>query len=167
MSNQSVRMRQLVDWRAALLSGLVSGAVFLLLNILLVPALLGGNAWIVLRYIASILLGTGVLPPPATFDPLVLIVGILVLFAMSILFAAILAIIIHRWGLLVGIGVGALYGLAVYAINYYTLTLFFPWLFVMNSWVIALCHVIYGAVAGGVYEALEVEVFVPMESAEA
>ena len=70
---------------------------------------------------------------------------------------------LHRWGIIVGIIGGAIFGLALYLINFYTLTYFFPWFFPLRSWMMMLSHVIYGATAGGVYEALEVEEFVPLE----
>ena len=40
------------------------------------------------------------------------------------------------------------------------LTLLFPWFFAMRSWTLVFTHVIFGALAGGVYESLEVEEFV-------
>lgn len=163
MTTTAPRMRQLVDWSAAVWAGLIAGLVFLLLNLFLVPLFVGGNAWVVLRLLASIVLGEGALAPPATFDLSVLIVALITHFVLSILFALLLAYIIHRWGLIVGIVGGALFGLALYATNFYTLTLFFPWFFAMRSWPIVIAHIIFGAVAGGVYEALEVEEFVPVE----
>lgn len=156
-------LRQVVDWRAAFIAGIVGGAVFLLLNLVLVPAVFGGNAWIVIRYLASILMGESILPPPATFDATATVVALVLHFGLSLVFALILAVITHRWGLIAGIIVGALYGFALYFINMYTFTFFFEWFFVMNSWVFLLTHVIFGAVSGGVYEALEVERYIVVE----
>ncbi len=73
-------------------------------------------------------------------------------------YAVILAFIIHRWGLIVGIVGGALYGAALYFINLYTLTLLVPWLFAVNSMPLLISHVVFGAVAGGVYELFDVDV---------
>jgi len=56
-----------------------------------------------------------------------------------------------------------LFGLALYAINYYTFTLFFPWFFPMRSWLVVLSHIVFGATAGGVYEAFEHETYVVEE----
>ena len=55
---------------------------------------------------------------------------------------------------------GALFGLALYAIAFYGLALLIPWLAPYQSWPIAVALVLYGAMAGGVYEGLEVERFV-------
>lgn len=157
------RLKQVVDWRAAFIAGIVGGTVFLILSLLLIPAAFGGNGWIVIRYLASIVMGESVLPPPATFDATVTVVALLVHYLLSLAFALILAVITHRWGFVVGIVVGAVYGFSLYLINMYTFTFFFEWFFVMNSWVFAFTHVVFGAVSGGIYEALEVERFVVVE----
>jgi hypothetical protein len=155
-------MRQLVDWRAAVWAGIIAGSAFLLLNLFLIPLFVGGNAWVIVRLLASVILGEGILAPPATFDLTALVVALPTHFALSIGFSLLVAFIIHRGGLLSGIIGGALIGLALYAINFYTLTFFFPWFFAMRNWVFVLTHVAFGALAGGVYEGLEVETFVPV-----
>src|SRR5690606_21498005 len=107
--------------------------------------------------------GEGVLPPPSSFDPLVVLVALLVHFVLSVLYACILAFIIHRGGLLAGIIGGALFGLALYAINYYTFSFFFPWFFSLRSWMVVAAHGLFGAIAGGVYEALERDRYITVE----
>jgi hypothetical protein len=122
----------------------------------------GGGAWIFPRYVAAMVMGEGVLPPPATFAVGPVLVAVIIHFILSILFALLLAFIIHRWGLLVGILGGALFGLALYAINYYTFSSFlFPWFYASRTWMDIVAHLLFGAVAGGIYELLEREVFVP------
>jgi hypothetical protein len=156
-------MRQLVDWRAAIIAGIVAAIVFLLVQMVARAALTPGGFWVPLRYIASIVMGESVLPPPASFALAPVLVGLLVHFILSIIYALILAFIIHRWGLAVGIVGGAIFGLGLYAINYYTFSYLFPWFFPIRSWIDIASHVLFGAVAGGVYELLEREVFVPVE----
>ena len=156
-------MRQLVDWSAAVWAGLIAGTFFLLLILLVTPMVAGGNVWVVLRLLASVVLGSGVLAPPATFSLSALLAGLITHYILSLGYASLLAYIIHRWGLIVGLVGGALLGLALYALNFYTLTFFFPWFFAMRSWPVVLSHIIFGAVAGGVYESLEIEEFVPVD----
>ena len=141
-----------VLWRAIPFAGLVAGTVFLLLNMILSPILLQLDATVIIRYFASILMGPSAL---VTGDTVVLIVGILTHYALSILFTLVIAIVVHRWGLGVGIVGGAILGLSIYAINIYTLTLLFEWFFAINSPLLLVSHVIFGAVAGGVYETLD------------
>jgi hypothetical protein len=109
-------------------------------------------------------MGTRALPPPATFDFGIFAVSLIVHLPLSIGFACLIAVVLHRWGLIVGILGGAGFGLALYFINFYTVSFFFPWFFPMRSWIMAASHIIFGALAGGIYEALEVEEFVPVEA---
>jgi len=163
MAQRSITMRQIMDWRAAVLAGIVAGAVFLVLQIAILAGVTSASPWIVLRMVAAMVMGQGVLPPPTSFDPVITVVALLINFILSILFALLIAFVLHRWGLLVGIVGGALFGLALYAINYYTFTLFFPWFFPMRSWLVVLSHIVFGATAGGVYEAFEHETYVVEE----
>jgi hypothetical protein len=156
-------MRQVVDWRAAIWAGLISGVVFLAINMLLTKFFVG-SPWVSVRLVASIIMGERALPPPATFDFSIFLTALAVHIPLSIAFASVIAVVLHRWGLLVGIVGGAIFGLALYAINFYTLTFFFPWFFPMRSWIMAVSHLIFGACAGGIYEGLEVEKFVPAEA---
>lgn len=163
MTTTSPRMRQVVDWRAALWAGLLAGAVFFLVNLFVTPLVIGGNVWVMVRLFASILLGDSILAPPATVDLLALVVAFVTHFTLALLYALLIAYVIHRGGLITGIIGGALLGLALYSINFYTLTLFYPWFFAMRNAVFVATHLLYGALAGGIYEALEVEIFVPTE----
>ncbi len=165
-SNSQPHTRQLVDWIAAVWAGIISGTVFLLLNLFLTPYFMGGNMWVMVRLFASIILGEGILAPPAAFDISALAVAIATNFVISMLFALLIAYIIHRGGLITGIIGGALFGLAIYVINFYTLTLFFPWFFAMQHWIIIVNHIIFGALAGGIYEWLEIEEFVTVNEKE-
>jgi len=161
----SIEPKLVVDWRAALIAGLVAGSVFLAILLIGIPLIYGMSAAVPVRYIASLVMGAGVLPPTgpeeALAAPLPMIVGLLVHYGLSVAFTMILAYITHRWGFLMGIIVGALFGAAVYAINIYTMTLIYEWFFVFNSLTFFIAHVLFGAVAGGLYEAIEVERYRP------
>ena len=138
-----------VTWRAVLISGLVAGTLFLLTDVVLAPIVLKVNASLTLRYFAALVLGSKVLTQSGTS---ILITGVIVHYVLSLLFALVIALVVHRWGLGVGIIGGAILGVAIYGINLYTITLLFPWFFAINSTVILLSHAVFGAVAGGVYE---------------
>jgi hypothetical protein len=161
MPDGPTRLQQTVDWSAAIWAGLVAGTVFLGVNLLVVPAVIGGNGWVCIRLMASVVMGSEILSPPATFDAAALVVGLLVHFGLSVVATLVLAAIVHRFGLIIGLAGGALFGLALYGVNIYTMTLLFPWFMAVNSGSFALAHVIFGTAAGGLYEALEVEEFEP------
>lgn len=145
-------IRRNVTWKAIPIAGLAAGTVFLLINMIFNPIVLGIDALFILRYFAALILGADALTDAGE---LIIVVGILVHYALSLLFAVVIAIIIHRWGLWVGIIGGAILGLSLYAINLYTMTVFFPWFFAINNTILAVSHVLFGAVAGGVYESLD------------
>lgn len=150
---------QLVDWIAALWAGCWAGLIYLVIIGFIVPLFVGGNFWVIIRLISSIALGPSVLAPPATFEPSILLAGLFVHFTLSIGFTLVLAWVTHRWGLITGILLGGLFGWALYLINIYSLTLIFPWFVVMKHPAFLTAHLIFGMLAGGIYELLEVEEF--------
>lgn len=164
MKNLRVQVRHLVDWRAAVLAGIIAGAVFLLVLLILYPLVTGGTPWTIFRFIGAIVLGSSVLPPPTTFDAGVVITAVLVHFTLSIIYTLVLAFIVHRWGMTVSILGGALFGLGLYLINFFTFTLFFAWFYPARAWPFPLVHILFGAVAGGIYELLEKDLFVLEEA---
>ena len=162
-------MRQIMDWRAAIIAGLLAGLLALVLRIVLWVTVTGGSFWAPFYQSAAIFLGPESLAPVDAPNMGVVAVGALVHMVLSLVYALLLAFIIHRWGLIVGIVGGALFGLAIYIINYYTFTYLFPWFFPLRSWLVLATHVFFGAAAGGIYEALERDIYVldepPTESA--
>jgi hypothetical protein len=151
------RSRQLVDWSAAVWAGLLAGTAFLLVSLFLIPQLVGGNAWVMVRLLASIVLGKEILAPPATFDLGALVAGLSTHYALSVAFALLVAYVLHRFGLVVGILGGALLGLALYAVLFYGATLWLPQFFPIVGGGMLVAHVLFGALVGGLYEAFEIE----------
>ena len=103
MSYQSVRTRQIVDWGAAIRAGFIAGFFFLLANLVFMALSFGANGWVLIRQLASILLGEAILAPPAAFDAAATIVALLVHFALSVGYALLIAYVIHRGGMITGI----------------------------------------------------------------
>ena len=160
MTHQGSRIRLIMDWRAAVIAGLVSGLLTMVLWMILLTMTTGGSAWTPLHHIAAILLGEGVLAPSQSINWQVVITGLFIHLVLSIFYAVILAFIIHRWGLIIGILGGAMFGLAIYAINYYTFSALFPWFFSLRSWIALVGHVFFGMMVGGIYESLERDVYI-------
>lgn len=159
-----MKLRQVVDGRAATYAGLLAGTGFLIGQLFVLPRFEGGNLWVRLRYLASPLFGDSILAPPATYDARALVFGIGLSLAVSFGSALLLALIIHRWGLPVGILGGFLFGSGLYFINFYSLTIWFPWLWALHGTPQWILHVIFGASAGGLYELFEVESFEMIDS---
>lgn len=129
-------------------AGLIAGLVFLVLELVLVPLALGGPLWGPPRMMAAIAMGDGVLPPPATFDAGVVLVGMLVHFALSAVLGVIFAWLAKASGLSGGMLLlaGAVFGLLVYIVNFYGLTAIFPWFAMARNWVTILAHIVFGLV---------------------
>ena len=88
-----------------------------------------------------------------------LLAAIAVHYRLAMAMTAVIAYVIHRGGLIGGILGGAVLGLSFYFINYYTLSYFYPQFFAMKHWSVLASHVLFGALAGGVYELLEDQIF--------
>ena len=158
-----------LDIKAAIWAGIIAGVVFMMLEMVLVATVGGGSPWGPPRMIAAIGMGKDVLPPPATFDLGVMIVAMAIHFVLAILLGMILGLIVSRWklGLMASIGVGAIFGLAVYLVNFYGFTALFPWFAMARTPITLLTHVMFGTVLGWSYHALAVRHFASRAEADA
>ncbi len=144
-----------VDWKSAVWSGLIAGLVFLALELILVPLLQGGSPWGPPRMIAAIGMGKEVLPPPATFDLGIVVVAMLIHFVLTIVYGLILALIIHRMSRGMAIVAGAVFGLVLYAINFYGFTALFPWFAMARGGLSIFVHLVFGVVAAWAYKGMQ------------
>lgn len=139
--------------KAAVLAGLIAGVVFVIAEMALL-ALTGGNVWGPPRMMGAIVLGESVLPPPATFDFGVVMAGMLVHFGLSIVLGLIFAAVFHRLGAAMTLLAGALFGLAVYVVNFYVMTAVFPWFANARTWVTIVSHIVFGLALAASYRPL-------------
>lgn len=145
---------QKISWKGVLWSGLIAGAVFMMLEMLMVWAFLDGSPWGPPRMIAAMILGRDVLPPPASFALGIVMIGMIIHFLLSWVYAFLFA-----WafgGLKTGtaILVGAALGLAIYLVNFYGLTAIWPWFSNARTWVSIFAHLMFGVVLAWSYKAL-------------
>ena len=136
---------------AAVFAGLIAGAVFMMLEMIMVPMFMGGTPWGPPRMIAAIAMGPDVLPPPATFDLGILMVAMMVHFALAIVLALVFALIAKGRPMGTAIMIGAAFGLVVYLVSFYGMTAVFPWFAEARNWVSLFAHVMFGVVLGWVY----------------
>jgi hypothetical protein len=95
-------------------------------------------------------MGASVLPPPSTAHWDVLLVATLIHFVLSVGYAVIAVQLTGRLRTGSALFVGALYGLLIYVVNLYGLTILFPWFAVARDWVTLVTHVVFGvSLAGG------------------
>lgn len=161
MSQSSTLKRTNPNWAAGILAGLIAGAVFIVMEMALVALVGGDSPWAPPRMIAAIVLGSGVLPPPTTFDLTIFVVAMAIHFVLAIVLGLVFALIAHRlsvnyswWSMPVALLAGAIFGLAIYAINFYGLTTVFPWFAMARNAISIVSHVAFGVVLAGSYQAL-------------
>ncbi len=143
-----------MDKRAATIAGLLAAMISLGLG-MAVLQYLHENAIGLPRLLATIVLGRGALDADVTPVATAVAVGIAVHLALGLVFAFVISFTLHRWGFWVGLIGGGLFGLALYAINTYTMSRFFPDFYFYRSWFMVGLHVVFGALCGGIYEAIE------------
>lgn len=140
------------DWRAATWAGVIAGAVFVMMEMLLVMFFMDQSPWGPPRMIAAMVMGQGVLPPPADFDLGIVMAAMMIHFPLSIVFGLILGWLVHHLKGVSALAIGGIFGLAAYFINFYLIApVFFPWFADAQNWVSLLSHLVFGLVLGGAY----------------
>jgi len=141
------------DLKAGALAGVIAGAVFMMMEMGLV-ALSGGSPWGPPRMIAAIVMGEGVLPPPASFDLMILMAAMAVHLVLSIIIGIGFAFIARRLGMVMAVVIGAVLGLVLYVVNFYGLTAIFPWFAMARNTISIVSHIAFGIVLGLAYRSL-------------
>lgn len=127
----------------------------MMLEMIMVPLFLGGSPWGPPRMMAGIILGSDVVPPPATFDVGIMMAGLGVHLMMSIIFALMLAAIVNKLSFLWALVVGAVFGYVLYLVNFYLISeAIFPWFQNATNWVTSFSHISFGIGAAWAYKAL-------------
>lgn len=140
-------------WGSAVWAGIIGGAVFMMAEMLMVWIFMGQSPWGPPRMIAAMLLGKEVLPPPATFAMVPMMVAMIIHFMLSIVYGLILGPSVRRMGMGAALLTGAVFGfVAVYLVNFYLIApMLFPWFVEARNWVSLVAHVLFGMAVAGAY----------------
>jgi uncharacterized membrane protein (DUF485 family) len=146
-------MRTLFNWKAAIWSGLIAGAIFLMVEMAMVAFLQGQSPWGPPRMMAAIVQGEGVLPPPATFDLGIVAVAMMVHFSLSVVLGLVFGLAYSRANMSAPVAAasGTMFGLAVYVVDFHLLTALFPWFAMARGTVSIIGHAVFGLVLGSAY----------------
>lgn len=143
------------DWRAGLWAGLIAGLVFMMMEMGLVWMVQGESPWAPPHMIAAMALGDDILPPPGTwapFDGTVMITAMLIHMLLSAVLGVLGAQLLRGANMGRGLVLGAVFGLAIYVLNFYLIAPFaFPWFVMARNWISAFSHIMFGVVFGLAY----------------
>jgi len=147
------RNTRVIDWGPAISASVVAGLVFAVIEMALAWAVKGQSPWAPLHMIGAMGLGPDALAPADTFDLRIVSVAVAIHMALAVLYGVILALIVQRLNTAAAVVVGALYGLALYLINFYGFTWLYPWFADARDWVSILSHVVQSGLMVGLYKA--------------
>lgn len=140
-----------ISGKALVLAGLAAGAVFLVLELLAMRFVLGAPPGVMIRMIAAITQGSAVLAPPDTADVSVTLAAVILHFVMSLAYAFVFAFLAKGRSIGAATAIGVVYGLVLYAVNFYGFSQLFPWFAQARGWSSMATHLVFGAVLGAMY----------------
>ena len=148
-------LHRATDWSAAVWAGVIAGAVFMMLEMAMVWLFMGESPWAPPHMIAAMALGKDVLPPPDTYAPFsakIMMTAMIIHFVLAIVYGLIVGWLVHRFDWAGGLAIGALFGIAIYIVNFYLIAPgLFPWFQMAQNWISAFAHTMFGLIAGGAY----------------
>lgn len=109
-------------------------------------AMSGQSPWGPPRIIAAIVMGQDVLPPPATFDLMIMMAAMAAHFMLSIVIGIGFAFTAGRFGMMMTVLAGASVGIALYVVNFYGFTAIFPWFAMARGVISIIAHIGFGVV---------------------
>lgn len=147
-----------LNLKAAVSAGVVAAIIFMMLEMALVMLLQGESPWAPPRMMAAMVMGEGVLPPPGTFDAMIMMVAMTIHLILSVILGAVLGFFISRLSLSLAASIvaGTVFGLVIYFINFYGFTAIFPWFAMARGTISIVAHAVFGLVLGWVYHAVAV-----------
>lgn len=134
------------DYIAATRAGLITGVVFLILVMIMIPVFLDGSPWAPPRMMAAILLGEEVAPPPGSFNWKIFLAAMVVHLPGSILLMTTGAFIIDRMSFVPVLLTGNALGFLLYWIGFFLITDVWPWFEKSWNWVSLVTHLSFGLV---------------------
>lgn len=143
-----------MDWGAAGWAGLAAGAAFVLLQTFSGLVFGEGGSSEAVRRLASVALGESVLSVETPFTGLIFFAAAIVHTPLSLIYARVLAAMIHKLRMATALAVGAAFGAALYFLNYYVVSDFFPWFISARGAEALVSHLVFGLLAAGVYKRL-------------
>lgn len=148
--------RHAPDWQVAAVAGFAAGAVLMVLELFWAAALGNEGPWRISHLVAALVMGPGILQATApSFDLAVVSVALVTHYVLGIVFGLALGYIIAGLRREATAGraewIGALFGVALYVINFYGLAQLFPWFVELRGWSTLIAHLVFGLTAALLY----------------
>ena len=143
-----------LDWAASGWAGLAAGAAFILIQTFLGALFGGGSSTDAVRRIASLALGSSVMPAGENFTVLVFLAAAAVHIPLSLIYARVLAALIDGMSMGRSLAAGLAFGLGLYFVNYYVFSGLFPWFVTARGPAALVAHAAFGLLAAGIYTRL-------------
>ena len=140
---------------AAIWASVIAGLVFAALEVVLVWAVQHQSPWMPLHMIGAIGLGPSAMSPPDTFDLKIIGVAVVIHMVLAVVYGIILAFIIMRMGMAPAVLAGAVFGLALYYINFYGFTKAFPWFAEARDGISIFTHIVQSALMAWIYKLMD------------
>jgi len=144
-----------INWSATIWASVIAGLVFAVLEVAMVPLFQGKSPWAPLHMIGAIALGPGAMASPDTFDIGIIATAVVVHMLLAIVYGIVLAYIIMRFDTPMATIIGALYGLALYVINFYGFTKWFPWFADALDWISIFTHMVQSGLMAYLYKVFD------------
>jgi hypothetical protein len=143
-----------IDWGIAILAGVVAMVVFAVIEMAFSWAMRGASPWQPLVVFGTVTLHA--LMPSAHVGGGIrtMLVGAALLLALGALSGVILAYIVDRIGVAGAAVAGAIFGLAMYAVDLYGGARLLPALLDLRDWMSALAYVLQGALTAALYKVM-------------
>lgn len=143
-----------IDWGMAMLAGVIAMIVFAVIEMAFSWAMRSASPLQPLVVFGTVTLHA-LMPSPSVGGGIrTAIVGAASLIALGALSGLILAYVVDRASMLTAAIAGAVFGLAMYAVDLYGIARFFPALLDLRDWMSALAYVIQGALTAALYKVM-------------
>jgi hypothetical protein len=134
-----------VNWGMAVVAGLISGLVVWLLS--------HGTPWFTSGLVSPTFMGRD-LKAPGAVNPAGSLLTVVAHLAISICYALVIAALVSRFRAIWALGVGALVGLALYALNFVVFTLLWNVNWTGGELPVLVTHVVFALAVAGLYKGL-------------
>lgn len=139
---------------AATLAGMVAGTLSLLVMVMLSTSVYDESIWKLPRMSAAVIAGKGALEPDDEFSATLVALGVLVHFALALLYSLALATLVKDMPEAAAPWIGMTVGVALYFANLHGFTQLFPWFAELRTLDTLAAHVLFAIVAATAYRHL-------------